>query len=937
MRRILGALLGACLASLPLVGGAQQLPVPTEDQLEVLRNMSPDDREALMRDLGLGRDNSGQSDSGSRQNNNRQRDGEGLQQGRGGQMAPAIILDDKSLKSDDSILVEVALPTGKPERVVPQAQGLPPVTLPAEPPPELTPDEELALKKVTEAILSKNPYQLNGEGALELPGFPPVVLAGLDEEQAAKRLKAIYSLRQLDITVVRLPVRKVGVAALKPFGYDLFKGSPSTFAPITDVPVPADYVVGAGDQLSVQLFGGQNRTFKLTVSRDGRISFPQLGPINVAGRTFSAVAADLEARVARQMIGTRASVTMGDTRAIRVFVLGEANRPGSSTVSGLATVTSALFAAGGVKPIGSLRNIQLKRQGAVVRTLDLYDLLIRGDTSDDAKLLPGDAIFIPPIGPTVAIDGEVRRPAIYELKGDVPVEAAVALAGGLTPEADPTRVAVVRVDEQLSRVVVDVPLRSASNTGATLLRQGDSMRVLKLRPTLDSGVVLDGHVFQPGMVAWREGLRVSDVIHSIDELRPNADLNYVLIRRETPPERRQVAVSVDLAKALRQPGSDADVLLRPRDRIVVFDLSSDRHEIIAPLLEEMRRQSTADLPTEVVSVEGRVKAAGEYPLEPGMRVSDLLRAGGGLQAAAYTGQAELTRYGMRAEGRTTELIDIDLRAVLAGDVSADIHLQPFDFLNIKEVPEWSEQEKVELSGEVKFPGFYPITRGETLSSVIARAGGLTSLAFPEGAVFTRIDLRKREQLQLDRLAERLQADMAVAALQAAHANQGAATQALPLGQSLLTQLKATKAIGRLVIDLPDLARGRGTSADVLLRDGDQLLVPKQTQEVTVIGEVQTATSHLFRAELSRDDYIQLSGGLTRKADRGRIYIVRADGSVISGENSGWFRRSGQVAIKAGDTIVAPLDTERLPPLPLWQAVTQILYNLAISAAAVQSF
>ncbi len=763
------------------------------------------------------------------------------------------------------------------------------------------------------------------------------MLAGLDEKQATHRLAAVGAFFKLDIKVTKIPVRKTGVAGLKPFGYDLFKDSASTFAPVTNVPVPSDYIVGPGDQLNVQLFGNQNRNLRLVVGRDGRISFPEIGPINVGGRAFARVAEDLEQRVEQQMIGVRASVAMGDTRSIRVFVMGEANRPGSYTISGLATMTSALFASGGVKPIGSLRDIQLKRQGTIIRRLDLYDLLLRGDTSNDANLLPGDVIFIPPVSATVAVDGEVQRPAIYEIKGETSVGDMVQLAGGLTTEADTSRVALVRVNARRIREVVDVPLDAAGGRAAAL-RSGDSLRVLRLRPTLDEGVTIEGHVFRPGYVAWRDGLRLTEVLGSVDELKPNADINYVLIRRELPPDRRVVMVSADLSAALRAPASTSNVELKPRDRIIVFDIESGRRDLLDPLLDEVRRQSRIDQPSEIVRIDGRVKASGDYPLEPNMRVSDLLRAGGGLADAAYGAKAELTRYRLSDEGRKTQLVDIDLAAILKGDKSADVLLQPFDFLNVKEVPEWSEQEQITLLGEVRFPGIYPIQRGETLRSVLERAGGLTGLAFTEGSIFTRKELEAREQEQLDRLAERLQSDLASTALQAVAANQGQGGQALSVGQSLLTQLKATKAVGRLVIDLDRVLKSPlGSADDVVLRADDQLIIPKQKQEVTVIGEVHSATSHFYRENLTRDDYIGMSGGATRKADRGRIYIVRANGSVVSGENSGWFRRSGQVVMKPGDTIVVPLDTERLPALPLWQAVTQILYNLAISAAAVQSF
>jgi protein involved in polysaccharide export with SLBB domain len=320
-----------------------------------------------------------------------------------------------------------------------------------------------------------------------------------------------------------------------------------------------------------------------------------------------------------------------------------------------------------------------------------------------------------------------------------------------------------------------------------------------------------------------------------------------------------------------------------------------------------------------------------------MHVSDLLRAGGNLQDAAYANSAELTRYSVDDKGnRKTQTIDVDLAAIADGVVGADIALQPSDILNIKELPSWSEHEQVTLKGEVRFPGTYPIQRGETLRSVISRAGGLTGFAFPEGSVFTREDLKKREQEQLDLLATRMQSDLATLALQGAQANQANATQSLSVGQSLLAQLKAAKAVGRLVIDLDQvIASHTGSDHDVTLRNGDELVVPRLRQEVTVIGEVQTNTSHLYQRGLSRSEYIAQSGGMTRKADDKQIYVVRANGSVIANNGNRWFRNG--VEMKPGDTIVVPLDTERMPALPFWQAVTQIIYNVAIAAAAVNSF
>ncbi len=333
-----------------------------------------------------------------------------------------------------------------------------------------------------------------------------------------------------------------------------------------------------------------------------------------------------------------------------------------------------------------------------------------------------------------------------------------------------------------------------------------------------------------------------------------------------------------------------------------------------------------------------------------MTVRDLIRAGGGLSDAAYGGSAELTRYQVvNGESRQTDLIKVDLAAVLRGDPAANLRLEPFDTLSIKEVQSLTDQETITLRGEVRFPGAYSVRPGETLKSVLLRAGGLTQYAFAEGSVFTRKELRDREQAQLDLLGRRMQHDVAFVALQGAAAGAiGASTQAgaagaagaaaaAALGESLLTQLRQARAVGRLVVDLRRLTSAPiGSPADIVLRDGDELLVPKFQQEVTVIGEVQTATSHLYQPGLSRDDYIAMSGGETVRADRSRVYVVHADGSVVANEGARWFQNRANTRIRPGDTVVVPLNVEHLPPLPVWQAVTQILYNVAIAAAAVHS-
>jgi len=415
-----------------------------------------------------------------------------------------------------------------------------------------------------------------------------------------------------------------------------------------------------------------------------------------------------------------------------------------------------------------------------------------------------------------------------------------------------------------------------------------------------------------------------------DFVKPMSDLRYVLVRRETSPNVEIEILSTDLAEAWRNPASASNVTLEPRDTVYVFNLDTGREHVVRPLVEELRAQAPPNGALPIVRVEGQVRAGGEYPLETDMHVSDLLRAGGGLSEAAYVNDAELTRYTIvNGEYRETELVTVNLAAVMRGDAGADLALSPYDYLNIKEVSRWRGEESVTLRGEVVFPGTYPIRRGETLSSVLERAGGLTDEAFPEGSVFTREELRERQREQLDALAARIERDLAAISLTDPESSQTVTT-----GQSLIAQLRGSVATGRLVIRLDDIVRG-ANQVDVVLKNGDQLIVPDQRQEVAVLGEVQYETSHLFERGLSRDDYIAMSGGLTQRADNRRIYIVRANGEVIADQGAGWFRRSGGGDVRPGDTVVVPLDVDN--PLARWSAVTQIIYNLAIAAAAVTSF
>ena len=786
-----------------------------------------------------------------------------------------------------------------------------------------------------ERLSGNRAFMLDATGGLSLPGLGVVPLLGLSEADISRRLAAEPYLAPFNIAVRILSTRPTGVAALKPFGYEIFEPHEGSFDPPMTGPVPPDYVLGPGDTVKVQLFGNVNGIYEQEVTRDGILSLPEIGPVNVSGIPFSEFRADVNKRVKETLIGTQVSVTMGQLRTIRVFVLGDVNQPGSYVVNSLATISSALYRSGGIGRVGSLRNIQLKRSGRLVTTLDLYDLLLKGDTSGDRRLRSGDVIFVPPIGKTISISGAVKRPAIYETRGRASIADAIGLAGGLAPDAFGKGSRIERIAANGERIILSIDL-GANVAREMAIEGGDILLVPEVLPDLRDTVTLSGFVQRPGPYQWRPGMRLTDLITSTRELKAGVDTEYVLIRRERDPGQPIQVFSANLGAALQSPAGVDNVRLESRDTVHVFSTAMGRQRVVEPLLDELRLQSTVGAPAKQVQIAGNVHAPGVYPLEPGMRVSDLIRAGGNLTEAAFSIDAELTRYSTLAgDGREIETVNIDLHAITQGDPLADLALREHDYLIINRMPDWDMTWTVSLEGEMQFPGEYRVRPGETLVEVIQRAGGFTEMAFVEGAVFLRESLREQEQEQIDTLARRLEADVASLSLQESN---NASSNTLTTGKILLDQLRTTEAVGRLVINLdPKGNNDSSAAAAVEMRDGDRLLVPQRPQVVTVLGETQQNTSHLYRDDLSRDEYIELSGGLTRRADKKLIYVVRANGAVVAGNRSRWLGRGGRVGIRPGDTIVVPLDTDRMRPLTFWGNVTQILYQGAIAVAAVKTF
>ncbi len=707
------------------------------------------------------------------------------------------------------------------------------------------------------------------------------------------------------------------------FGYDLFTKDPNAFTPITEGPVTADYVLGPGDTLIVQLYGKENTTHNLMVTREGYIQFPNIGPITIAGLTFTQAQDVINTVVSEQMIGVKSSITMGVLRTIRVLVLGESTKPGSYTVSALSTMTNALFASGGVTKVGSLRNIQLKRQGKVVSTLDVYDLLLHGDTSDDERLLPGDVIFIPTVGDTVAVKGEVKRPAIYELKGEATAAAVVNLAGGLTSLAHPQLTRIERLNGTGEKALITLDL-STSRGQDFQVHNADVIEVASTLEIIEGAITLEGHVKRPGAYAWHQGIHFSDLLASVDSMKTNPDLNAALIKREIPTT-KQIEILIFSPKAAwANPGQEADPLLHKDDTLFIFDYTTSRPTVLANILDVLEIQSHYQDRQKTVTVAGSVRFPGQYPLAQGMTTDDLIALAGGLTESALGTEAELTRYS----------VDEDLKRVVV-HVPVDLQgpqetLRPGDTLRIKQIPLWQEKETVEIAGEVLFPGTYSILPGETLSQVLERAGGLTPHAYPEGAVFSREDLRILEQKRLDDLRSKLEADIAASNIQEGQTEEIDEAEAT----RLLSNLDAVDAVGRMVINLPRILE-KPMAYDFQLEDGDTLTIPRYQPSVTVVGEVQYPTSHFFDNSLDVFEYISRSGGTKPNADSERIYIVKANGQVVLPEKSAWFNR-GADDIDPGDTIVVPIDTDRVDSLTMWSSVTQIMYQAALGIAAISS-
>src|SRR5262245_52786359 len=647
------------------------------------------------------------------------------------------------------------------------------------------------------------------------------------------------------------------------FGLNLFEGVPSTFAPVDAIPVTPDYVIGPGDEILIRAWGQVDIDLRAVVDRNGMINIPRVGNVNVAGIRYQDLNGYLRNAIGRIFRNFQLNVTLGQLRSIQVFVVGQARRPGSYTVSSLSTLVNAVFASGGPSPTGSMRRIQLKRGDKTVTEFDLYDLLLKGDKSKDAQLLPGDVIYIPPVGELAAIHGSVNEPAIYELKGRATLNELLQLSGGLSTTAEGRRVTVERIEDRRTRRMDEFAL---DTTGlGREMKDGDLVRVFALSPRFENAVTLRGSVATPGRYAWREGLRVRDIL-------------------------------------------------------------PDRDALIVP--DYWQRQNRAS----------EILVAGQQRLRLDIRRSyDEINWD-------YAVIERLDRSDL-----STLLITFNLgRAVIEGDQSNNVPLRPGDVVTVFskadfQIPISRQTKYVRLEGEFVAPGFYQILPGETLRQLVARVGGLTANAYLFGSEFTRESTREFQQKRLDEAIDFLQRDiqrnLASAAGGAISKEDVEGARVRAEGQQqLVSRLRQLRAAGRIVLELPLPQPQLKDLPELALEDGDRYIVPARPSTVAVIGAVYNQNAFIYRPDQSVSDYLSRAGGPTRDADAGSIYVIRADGAVVSRRQSGgWFSSGGfdGTVLNPGDAVIVPEELEKWRFTKELKDWPQILYQFALGVAGLK--
>ena len=712
---------------------------------------------------------------------------------------------------------------------------------------------------------------------------------------------------------------------LTQFGYALFNKTVSTFTIPATMPVGPDYIIGPGDNFTLTLWGTTEGIYNLKVTKEGTVTLPKVGVVAVAGIRFGELEKTVKRHLSRYYNDFNLSIAMGRLKTLTIYVAGEVVTPGSYSLSSLTSVYGALFSAGGPTKMGSLRTIQVLRSGKVIKTIDLYDFLLKGDRSQDIKLQNEDTVFVPLIGPVAGVAGTVYRPAIYELKGQETLSDVIDTAGGLLPTAVGGRLQLVRYADNLKKTILDIKLDSG--LAGTARKQGreftepvqnmDSIIISPIYEDVWETVTLIGAVEHPGSFQWRADLKLREIIIQ-GQLLPKSDMKRADIIRMKKDMIERTIIPVDLAKLMAGDES-LNMLLEPKDRIQVYNVDQNPSNV-----------------WEIVTLSGVVRNPGNFQWRPDLKVRDIIIQGELLPESDMS-RADVIRLNKNLIDRT--VIPVDLAVLMAGDEAQNITLEPQD--QVRVYSSFKAAEKVTVSGEVVRAGEYEIKNGERLSDLLRRVGGFTREAHPYGIIFKRTDVKNSQEKNLQSFIVRMQAQVlqnaAAGSVQAISTEEAAAAKSeMTMNQALLANLKSMReqSEGRVAINITEkVDEWAGSANDLLLRDGDTIFVPRRPQEVLVMGEVHSPSAQVYLPGLKVSDFINQSGGYTQYAEKDQVYVLQANGSAISADSPSVGNIEDK-ELKAGDTVFVPQKIERNAGMRLFKDVVDIMFKTAVVIATI---
>ncbi|MBZ5570409.1 MAG: SLBB domain-containing protein [Acidobacteriia bacterium] len=772
------------------------------------------------------------------------------------------------------------------------------------------------------------------------------------------------------------------------FGIDIFQNGTGNFDQLPmDMPVGPDYVLGPGDGLSINLFGGVSQRLRRVVDREGRVVLPEVGGVQVSGRTLGDVQQMVQSVMRTEYRDVQADISLARLRSVRVYVVGDVQSPGAYEVSSLSTALNAVYEAGGPTSGGSLRILNHYRGKQLIQRIDVYDLLLHGVNAGMQRLESGDTIQVPPLGPEVTVRGMVRRPAIYELNGEKTLAEVLQIAGGVLPTGTLRNVDVERLEAHESKTMLRLDIPENNNQAEITkalddfqIQDGDKIQISPILPYADKTVYLDGYVFRPGKFAYRDGMKVTDLIKSYKDLLPEPYKQHAEIIRLKSPDNTPEVLAFNLDDALA--GKDQDLVLQPFDTVRVFGrydfedppivtvtgevrdpgdhvtngvthlrdaiymaggVSADaqlddvqvfrknqdgRLEVISSnlrkalagdpkddiLLETKDRvfvhRNLAKVDPATVIVQGEVGRPGKYPLGNDMTAADLVRFAGGLKRSAYAQEADLTSYTVENGSKVVgDHRTVEIAKALAGEPDTDVRLHDGDVLTIRQLAGWNDLgATITVKGEVMHPGTYGIQEGERLSSILQRAGGFRADAYPYGTVFQRAQVRDMEEQNRDELIRRVKGEEADVKLTAG-ADEEIKQATLLQYQTTLERLQNTPPLGRLVIHISsNLKRWTNTPADIQVRAGDIIYIPKRSNMVIVDGSVYNPTAITFKPGKNAGWYLNQAGGPTQLANKKGVFVVRGDGSVVGGPGGLFSGGVEKAELQPGDMVVVPEKT-----------------------------